>query len=163
MSARESQVGRQRTAAHARDRAHLAVVRRKSRGLIQRSASRRATPLVIGALVVVAVLVVGVLLEQVLMAQSAFKLGRMRDRLTRTEAQHEELMWEAARLENPTRIENYARIHLGMVDPDPLLTQYIVADIEMRTDARLASVPNPAKMPATGQAAASSTIEDGGP
>jgi hypothetical protein len=105
------------------------------------------------------VVVVGILLEQVLMAQSAFKLGRMRTQVTRAEGRHEELMLQATKLESPTRIEGFARTRLGMVDPDPATTQYVVADLPHPRGVRLARAPRAGRLPATGEAA-SAPVEE---
>lgn len=70
-----------------------------------------------------------VLVEQVVLAQSAFELSEIRAELAEARSLHEELLLEAAILESPGRIETYARTKLGMIDPDPLTTQYVVADI----------------------------------
>jgi hypothetical protein len=88
---------------------------------------------------VVAVVVIGggilfaVLLEQVILAQSAFELSRIREDLAAAESHHEELLMISAKLDNAARIERYARRSLGMVDPLPGSTQYVVADIRTRS------------------------------
>jgi len=119
-------------------RADLRVVRRKRRGLIQRSASRKATPLVVGGIIMVALLIATVLLEQVLMAQSAFKLGEIRQRTERAEAKQQELVLQVTQLENKERIEAFARTQLGMVESNAANSEYMVADIELGSDARIA-------------------------
>jgi len=103
---------------------------------------------IVGAIVAVT-LVFGVLLEQVVLAQSAFKLAHLRERLVEAEREQEELRLEAARLESPARIERYARDVLGMVDPQQVT--YIVADIPV-TDSGIARLPRRAGAPATGVA-----------
>ncbi len=132
----------------------LEVVRRKSRRLIKRRAQRRFAPLAIAVTICVAAVVFGVLLEQVILAQSAFKLERVRESTAREQARHEELLLESARLESPARIERYARIDLGMVDPSSV--EYIVADV-IRPPSQLASSSRSRPLPATGQAAADSS------
>lgn len=71
--------------------------------------------------------VFGVLLVQVVLAQSAFKLGHIREQTAVAEARHQELMLEATKLGSPGRIERYARTRLGMVDASDVA--YIVADV----------------------------------
>lgn len=75
----------------------------------------------------------GVLLEQVALAQTAFELSRLRADLAKAESHHEELLLASARLDNAARIERYARTSLGMVDPAPGSTQYVVADVQTGT------------------------------
>lgn len=150
MSARAAEVGQERS--RARSRRHLGVARRRSGRLLVRGDSRRAAPLVVASILVAAVMITGVVLEQVLMAQSAFKLTESRARLAEAESRHEDLVLEATRLENPSRIEVFARDRLGMVDPNPLLTQYLVADIDLDDDARLAG-RGPSRLSTTGAAA----------
>ena len=94
MSTRSSQMG-----ARERDnRSHLRVVRRGSRGLLVRGGSRRLVSYGIAASIVVLAVVFAVLLEQVVLAQSAFKLKGIQDRLIAAESRHKDLMLEAARL-----------------------------------------------------------------
>ena len=135
-------------------RADLRVVRRKRRGLIQRSASRRATPLVIGGVIMVALLIATVLLEQVLMAQSAFKLGEIRERTERAEAQQQELVLQVTQLENRERIEAFARTQLGMVETNAASSEYMVADIELGSDSKIAEGKKPDDLDRAGTAAA---------
>jgi len=87
------------------------------------------------ALIAAGAVIAGVLLEQVVLAQSAFKVVRLRDRITQAESEHQELLLEAATLESPGRVERYARAHLGMIDPDRSSTEtfYVVADIGPRS------------------------------
>src|SRR5919106_340060 len=117
---------------------NLSVVRRKRRSLIQRGPSRRMTPLVIGGVMLVTLLIATVLLEQVLMAQSAFKLEEIRSRTERAETRHQELVLEVTRLENKERIEQYAVSELGMRATDATTSEYMVADIPLTADSRLA-------------------------
>jgi len=131
---------------------HLRVVRRKSRNLMVRSESRRLAPTVIAAGIAVMALVVGVLLEQVVLAQSAFKLASVRERLVAEEERNQDLMLEATRLESSARIESYAREVLGMVEPDRSVTNYMVADVRLRDPLRVARGDRPSR-PAAGQAA----------
>lgn len=132
------------------DRADLRIVRRRSRSLIKRGRSTRLAPVVILVGICVATIVFGVLLEQVMLAQSAFKLTQIRARLARAEATHEALLYEAAQLENPERIERFAREELGMVDAPAV--SYIVARLPMERGQRLARSRPPAELP-VGQAA----------
>lgn len=74
----------------------------------------------------------GVLLEQVMLAQSAFKLQRIQERLQSAEAERQELLLEAAKLESPGRIEQFARTRIGMIDAPPAQVQYIVANVQTR-------------------------------
>ena len=117
---------------------NLSVVRRRRRGLIQRGPSRRMTPLVIGGVILVALLIATVLLEQVLMAQSAFKLEEIRRRTERAETRNQELVLEVTHLGNRSRIEEYARTQLGMAETNAATSEYMVADIEVSADTRLA-------------------------
>ena len=110
----------------------LTVVRRKSRRLIKRTAATRVAPIAIIAAIGVAAIIAMVLLMQVILAQSAFHLSDLRDDIQKSEARHEELVLEAARLDSSGRIERYARETLGMVDPDPASVQYIVANVGRR-------------------------------
>jgi cell division protein FtsL len=135
MSARPSRVV-QRTSS---GRADLRVVKRRSRKLIRRSPSTRATPLVIAGVILAVAAVFGILLEQVLMAQSAFKLGRIRERMIAAEARHEDLIFQVSQLQSDARIESYARTQLGMVEADPARTEFIVADLQSRRDRQLAT------------------------
>jgi cell division protein FtsL len=121
-------------------RPELSVVRRRRRGLIQRSAPRRFAPVAIGAAICIMTVILGVLLEQVILAQSAFKLQRLRTDVNEAEAQYQELLLEATKLESPQRIETYARYNLGMQDPTRL--EYIVADINAGRSARVAVAPD---------------------
>jgi cell division protein FtsB len=133
-------------------RADLRVVKRRSRSLIRRSASTRSTPLVIASVILAVAALFGILLEQVLTAQSAFKLGKIRERMIAAEAHHDDLVFQVSQLENDERIESYARSELGMVEADPARTQYIVADIRERPGMRLARSNGPRPGPA-GEAA----------
>ena len=114
-------------------KADLKVVsRRKKKGLINRAGTRLA-PLTIVAVIAIGGIVAGILLEQVVLAQSAFKLTKIRQELTAAEENREVLMLEAAKLDSAARIERYARENLGMVDPEPQNVRYIVADIRPGT------------------------------
>lgn len=104
----------------------LEVVRRRSRSLIQRDAPRRFAPVVVAAVVVAATAILGVLLEQVVLAQSAFKMSRLRGDLVVAEARHQELLLEATTLESPRRIERFALAELRLVEPEAI--QYLVSD-----------------------------------
>jgi len=139
------------------------VVRRKRRGLIQRSSFRRTTPLVIGGVIMVALLIATVLLEQVLMAQSAFKLGEIRQRTERAEAQQQELVLQVTQLENHERIEAFARSQLGMVETDVVGSEYMVADIELGSDSKIAKGQKPDDFDRAGTAAAYVTGQEESP
>ena len=132
---------------------NLSVVRRKRRSLIQRGPSRRMTPLVIGGVILVALLIATVLLEQVLMAQSAFKLEEIRRRTERAETRNQELVLEVTRLGNKSRIEQYARTELGMTETKAETSEYMVADIEVSADTRLARETREDELDATGASA----------
>lgn len=136
-------------------KADLKVVsRRKKKGLINRAGTRLA-PLTILAVIAIGGIVAGILLEQVVLAQSAFKLTKIRQELTVAEENREVLMLEAAKLESAARIERYARDTLGMVDPAPGNVRYIVADIRprMRTGSSLAVGSGITPQGASGEAA----------
>lgn len=118
-----------RSAGASSDATQLKVVRRSSKKLIKRERATRLAPLaILGAIVAIAV-VFGVLLEQVVLAQSAFKLTRVRERLAVAEERHQELLLQAAKLESSDRIARFAREDLGMVEPGPGDVQYLSADI----------------------------------
>lgn len=128
----------------------LRVVRRKRRGLIKRGESRRFAPMAILSGLLVAAVVFGVLLEQVVLAQSAFELQRLRERVAAAGAEHEELVLEAATLDSEDRIERFARAQLGMVDPADV--RYIVADVREPASglfARRSGAGRPVSVPAT--------------
>jgi cell division protein FtsL len=132
---------------------NLSVVRRRRRGLIQRGPSRRMTPLVIGGVILVALLIATVLLEQVLMAQSAFKLEEIRRRTERAETRNQELVLEVTQLENKSRIEEYARTQLGMTETNAATSEYMVADIEVSADTKLAQKAREDDLDLTGSSA----------
>jgi hypothetical protein len=97
-----------------------------------RSKPRRLAPVVIFGAIAALGIVFTILLEQVVLAQSAFKLARIRERLVQAEARHHELLVDASMLESSDRIEWVARNRLNMIDPPPEHVQYIVADITPR-------------------------------
>jgi cell division protein FtsL len=109
--------------------ASLALVRRRSRSLIRRGAGTRLAPVAVIAAILVAGVVFGVLLEQVILAQSAFKLARIRQEMAAAEARNEALTLEVTKLQSPSRIEHFARAALGMVEPADV--EYIVASVRM--------------------------------
>jgi hypothetical protein len=113
-------------------RADLKVVRRRHRALIKRTPRSKLLVTSVAGAIVAGAILFGILLEQVVLAQSAFKLTRVRERLVAAEARHEELLLEAASLDSAARIERYARDVLGMVDPLPVQVNYIVADLGTR-------------------------------
>ncbi len=110
-------------------RAQLKLVRRRARHLIKREKPRRVAPVFIAGTICAVAVVFGVLLEQVVLAQSAFKMDRLKERIAVEEAKREELMLEAATLDSPARIERFARDVLGMVPPERI--EYVVADIRL--------------------------------
>ncbi len=72
-----------RSAAPARDHSApfartLHVVRKGPRRLIARDRSRRRAPVIVVGLICVVAVIFGVLLEQVMLAQSAFKVEKLR-------------------------------------------------------------------------------------
>lgn len=107
--------------------ARSTVVRRRSRSLIRRSSGTSFAPLALLSAICVAAVVFGVLLEQVILAQSAFKLARVRRQMAAAEARNQELTLEVTKLSSPSRIERYARTALGMVEPARV--SYIVAGL----------------------------------
>ncbi|MDQ4095494.1 MAG: cell division protein FtsL [Actinomycetota bacterium] len=127
MSARPSQLRAPRTRAK---NPGLRLVRRRSRKLIRRGMSTRLAPTAIVATIGVIAVVIAVLLMQVVLAQSAFKLSKVRQEVVEAEAEHQELLLEATRLGSPGRIEKYAMEELGMVKPKPSDVDYIVADVK---------------------------------
>lgn len=141
----------------------LRVVRRRRRGLIQRSASRKVTPVVIGGVILVALLIATVLLEQVLMAQSAFKLGEIRRRMDEAETRQQELVLQVTQLENNERIESFARTELGMVETNATTSEYMVAEIDMAPSTRIARGREPEGLDLVGTAAAYVTGQEQAP
>jgi cell division protein FtsB len=139
------------------------VSRRRKRGLMQREGSSRA--LSMGAVTAIAAgaIVFGVLLEQVVLAQSAFKLTSIRQSVTATEARHEELLLEAAKLDSAARIERYARLELGMIDPAPATVRYIVADINARRFDKGARLAQEVESPVSEGTSAAASIEESSP
>ncbi len=123
------------------------VPRRKGKGLIKRTGTRRVSPLTILGGIAIAAVIAAILLEQVVLAQSAFKLTKIRNELTQAEENREVLMLEAAKLDSAARIERYARETLGMIDPEPQNVRYIVADIRSRRDDGLSVAGEPYRAP----------------
>jgi cell division protein FtsL len=78
-------------------------------------------------------IVFAVLLEQVVLAQSAFKLARLRADVVAAEARNHQLLLDASKLQNAERIEQYARDQLGMVPARSASAEYIVADVARRS------------------------------
>ena len=132
----------------------LRVVRRRSRNLIRRGEGRRVAPLAILAGICALAIVFGVLLEQVVLAQSAFRLARIRHRLVQAEERHERLMLEVAGLESPERIDRYARERLGMLEPRSDQLEFVVADVRSRADRRALAESAPDAPPQDDAAAA---------
>jgi cell division protein FtsL len=106
--------------------------RRRNRGLIKRTGTRRVAPLAIIAGIAAIAIIGIVLLEQVILAQSAFRLDHVRNEIIRQQARHEELLLETAKLDSSARIEHYAHTKLGMIEPLVGEVQYIVADLRVR-------------------------------
>ncbi|MGH2754796.1 MAG: hypothetical protein ACRDLB_10215 [Actinomycetota bacterium] len=148
MSARQSSL---RAPRHHKSGRNLKVVRRNKRGLIKRGAQRRVAPLlVLGGILVVGI-VFAILLEQVVLAQMGFKMARLREQTLKAEAQHAELVLQAAKLGSAERIERVAVDQLGMVQPERV--EYIVADVGSRNNARLATRGTTQDMNISGHAA----------
>jgi hypothetical protein len=131
MSTRQSAL---RARGAASERPRLEVVRRRSRSLIERNAPRRFAPVVVVAVILALSAVGGVLLEQVVLAQSAFKMSRLRGELSAAETRHQELLLEATKLESPRRIERFARTELALVEPEAV--SYLVSDAALAGDGR---------------------------
>jgi cell division protein FtsL len=140
-----------------REGARLTVVRRRSRSLIKRGRSRRLAPTMVAAAIVLGASVLTVLLAQVVLAQSAFKVETLARKVNKAVAEREEMRLEAATLESPARIEQYARTELGMVDP--VVIEYIVADIPRRGGDRLA-LRFPSAPPDSSEASAAGLLTD---
>ncbi len=138
-----------------RERAALRVVGDGRRPALK--PNRRVSPLVICAIVAVLGTVALVLVERVMLAQSAFEMTRLMERVESADERRSELAFEVARRENPGRIEHFARTELGMVDPDPARIQYIVADVAPR---RSDSGGGSLRARMTGPASASGAWED---
>ena len=136
--------------------ADLRVVRRRGRSLIKRSGSRKTAPLVIVGVIAVVAIVAGVLLEQVVLAQSAYKLQAINKRLAGAETRQEELLADMALLESPGRIERYARVNLGMVAPTNV--EYIVANVKVGSDNRLAEALEQKDVPLPGAGTAARSV-----
>ena len=111
------------------------------------------TPLVFGGVILVALLISTVLLEQVLMAQSAFKLEEIRLQTEMAETRKQELILEVSRLENDSRIEEYARTQLGMIETNSATSEYMVADIAPKVDTRVAREAEDAELDLRGTSA----------
>ncbi|MDQ3986933.1 MAG: cell division protein FtsL [Actinomycetota bacterium] len=111
--------------------------------------------------IVVATAVVAVLLEQVVLAQSAFKLSRVREQVEVAETRHQELLLEVTRLGSPGRIERVAMEELGMVPPDSQRTEYVVANVKGVTGGSLVARSKATRplQPGTG-VAAGTVVED---
>ncbi|HVL63679.1 MAG TPA: hypothetical protein VM573_00745 [Actinomycetota bacterium] len=134
---------------------HLRVVRKGRR----RAGRGRGTSVFVTGGIIAVALVFGVLLEQVILAQSAFRLSAIRERLATAERRYENLMHEAVILDNPARIERVARRRLGMIEPDPAARRFVVANV------RSGSAGVRAAMPGEGEAVpgiAAPEVEAGG-
>ncbi len=157
MSVRATQV---RKSIASRPKLHV-VRKKRSRSLIKRGDARRYAPIVIVAAIVAGAVIFGVLMEQIVLAQSAFKLSDLNKKMSAAESRHEELLFEAARLESPGRIERYARTKLGMVDPP--VVNYIVAAVHTKAPSSPAFRTRPEDLSTTGQAAADGVGAEGTP
>ncbi|MDQ3981178.1 MAG: septum formation initiator family protein [Actinomycetota bacterium] len=152
MSARAQQVR-----AAVRERAALRVVGEQATRLRHRP---RISPLAVVAVVCVLGIVFGVLLERVMLAQSAFELTRLMERVEAADERRSELTFEVARRENPGRIEEFARTELGMVDPDPTTIEYIVAKVAQPRSDAVGGRRLQARVSGTGPASAAGAWED---
>ena len=109
----------------------LKVVRRYRSGLMKRHPGTRVAPVLVVAGLLIAATVFTVLLERVLLSQSGFRMAQLRDRMIAEEAEHAELMLQAAKLASSERIERYAIEQLGMVYPTEVI--YVMADVRTRS------------------------------
>lgn len=150
MSARSVQV-RSAPRTHKAPNRDLKVVRRKRSGLFRKRRTRVVSPaLVIGVVLVITTISI-VLMEQVMLAQTAFKVQQMRDRMVQAEARHAELVLQAARLGSSERIEQVATSELGMVHPDEV--QYVVANVRTTGPKLARTSPRPLLPPSHAAAA----------
>lgn len=143
--------GARRAAKKPPPRNSLRVVRGRTKGLIRRAGGRRVAPTVIACAVLVVATISVVLIEQVMLAQTAFKVAKMRERIVKAEARHAELVLQAAQLGSSERIERVARRDLGMVAPEEV--HYVVANVKTRGNALAHQQPK-ALLPSDGQTAA---------
>lgn len=120
--------------------------------MINRSGARRYAPAIVIAAIVAGAVIFGVLMEQIVLAQSAFKLSDMNKRVAAAESRHEELLFQAAKLESPGRVEHYARTKLGMVDSP--VVNYIVAAVHHGAKNGPSLAARGDDLSATGEAAA---------
>ncbi|MFN2594801.1 MAG: hypothetical protein ABR579_07940 [Actinomycetota bacterium] len=157
MSARASNA---RKSIAARPRLHV-VRKKRARSLIDRSTSRRYLPAIVIAAIIAGAVIFGVLMEQIVLAQSAFRLSDLNKKMSTAESRHEELLFQAARLESPGRIERYARTKLGMIDPP--VVNYIVAAVHHTPDKTPSIGTASDDLSATGQAAADGVDVGGTP
>ena len=139
------------TAPPAQSEAPLTLIRRTSRDLIKRGPHTRLAFVVALAAVFVGALVCTVLIEQVTLAQSAFRLARIRQETIAAERRNQELLLQMTKLQSPARIEKYARTELGMVEPTRI--DYVIADVG-DLDRRVAVLRPAADLPAAAGSAA---------
>lgn len=149
MSARASQV-RKTSPPTVGER--LRVVRRRKRRTLNRRGGRRVAPALAMAAVLVVTTVFAVLLAQVVLAQSGFKMAKMREQLSKAEERHARLVLSAAKLGSAERIERVAMQDLGMVYPERV--EYIVADVRGTNTRRLARRGRESLLPLDDPAAA---------
>jgi cell division protein FtsL len=128
---------------------------------MKRGTQTRFAPFAVLAVICVAAVVFGVLLEQVVLAQSAFKMARVRRETTAAEEANQALLLQMTKLSSPARIESYARDRLGMIEPSSV--EYLVADVGS-SDRRVAlSRPRIGASGASGAAAPSGAEQDAEP
>ena len=151
MSAQPSEV--KKSTPRRQARSPLNIVRRNRKRLIKRATSRRVAPLAVVGAIFVAGTIFTVLLSQVVLAQSGFKMAKLREDILAAEEENAALMLRAARLNSSERIERYAITRLGMVYPTAV-PEYIVANVRTKSFDRLAGTVTEPSLPATGQAAA---------
>lgn len=107
--------------------------------------------MVIACAVLVVATISVVLIEQVMLAQTAFKVAKMREKIVKAETRHAELVLHAAQLGSSERIERVARRDLGMVAPEEV--HYVVARVHSGSQAVARTQPEPL-LPSDGQTAA---------
>lgn len=149
MSARASQIKSSRPAT--RDR-NLRLVKRRRRRLVARRGGRRIAPAIATGAVLIAAAIFAVLLTQVVLAESSFRMARMRDQLVKEEGRHARLVLKTAKMNSAERIERVAVEELGMVYPERV--EYIVANVRGGAAGRLAEWNPEPLMPADDPAAA---------
>lgn len=106
---------------------------------MKRGRSRRLAPAVVVATILVAATIFGVLLAQVVLAQSGFKMQRLREEVAQADEEHARLVLKAAKLGSAERIERVAIEQLGMIYPESM-PEYIVANVRTTSSMQLTEV-----------------------